>query len=852
MRSVVLRGLLARRLRLVLTSLAIALGVMLISGSYIFTDTFTHSFDKIFSASYKGVDVSITPHVAVEADQNDFEPPIPASVLAKVKAVPGVASAQGAIFDQSATILNKQGKTFHTGGAPQFLGSASANPRFDVFQYVSGHKPASGDQLALDKATADKEHFKLGDKISVQSDTGRRSYDLVGIVKLGGVDSFGGASVALLTLPAAQKATGKVGQFDSISAASTPGTNADVLSARIRAALPRTVEVRTGQQQAAKQSNDIRDNLSFLTTALLSFAGIALFVGAFLIFNTFSITVAQRMREMALLRTLGATRRQIRVSVLSEGLVLGVLGSLIGIGLGVLAAIGLKALFHAIGFDVPSSGMVIESRTIIVSILVGVLVTLAATLAPALRATRVPPIAALREGAVLPKGRGQRWSIPIAVLITVVGIGLMVAGLFAISDSGQAVSALGLGAALVFIGVALLSPKLVGPIASVVGRPIQRVGGISGRLARENVVRQPGRTAVTAAALMVGVALVTFASVFAASANKTVSAAIDSRLTGQAVIQNNNGFSSFSADATRAAGQVPGVAKIAALRSSAGRLTPDGSKADVRGVDPATFSSLYRLPISSGPADAVSQLGLDGTVLDKDFAKSHKLKVGSRFSLRTPTDQVVGLHVVGLSDDSTGVSTDVMISNALIQSRFGVNRDDIVFVGYAPGSDDKAVTARLKAALEREFPETDTLTNKEFKDQQAGQINQLLGIIFALLGLAIIVSLFGIVNTLVLSITERTRELALLRAIGTSRRQVRRMIRGESVIIAMIGSILGTVLGVALAVLVSRPLHDLKFAFPVGSIIIVLILGALAGVFAAIWPARRASKLDVLASLSYE
>ncbi len=852
MRSVVLRGLLARRLRLLLTSLSIALGVMLISGSYIFTDTFTHSFDKIFSASYKGVDVSITPHVAVSDQQNDFAPPIPESVLATVKTVPGVAAAQGNIFDQSATILNKKGKPFHTGGAPQFLGSASLIDRFEVFQYVKGHRPQADDQLALDKATADKQHFRLGDTVSVQSDTGRRDYHLVGIVKLGGVDSFGGASVALLTLPAAQKATGKVGKFDAIDAAAAPGTNAKALSARIRAALPRTVEVRTGQQQASKQSKDIRDNLSFLTTALLSFAGIALFVGAFLIFNTFSITVAQRMREMALLRTLGATRRQIRVSVLTEGLVLGVLGSLIGIGLGVLAALGLKALFDAIGFDVPSSGMVIESRTIIVSLLVGVLVTLAATLAPALRATRVPPIAALREGAVLPKGRGQRYSLPIAILITVVGVALMVAGLFAISDSGQAVTALGLGAAAVFIGVALLSPKLVGPIASVVGRPIQRFGGMPGRLARENVVRQPGRTAVTAAALMIGVALVTFASVFAASANKTVSAAIDSRLTGQAVVQNANGFSSFSADATRAAAGVRGVATVAALRTSAGKLVPRGTKVGVRGVDPTTTAALYKLPISSGPSDAISQLGLVNTILAKNFAKDHKLKVGSSLMLRTPTDQVVPLRVVGLSDDSTGVSTDVMISNALIQSKFGVTRDDIVFVGYEPGANEKAVTARLKATLDREFPETHTLTNKEFKDQQAGQINQLLSIIFALLGLAIVVSLFGIVNTLVLSITERTRELALLRAIGTSRRQVRRMIRGESVIIAMIGSILGTVLGVALAVLVSRPLPELKFSLPIGSIIVVLILGALAGVFAAIWPARRASKLDVLTSLSHE
>jgi putative ABC transport system permease protein len=272
----------------------------------------------------------------------------------------------------------------------------------------------------------------------------------------------------------------------------------------------------------------------------------------------------------------------------------------------------------------------------------------------------------------------------------------------------------------------------------------------------------------------------------------------------------------------------------------------------VRGIDPATLPELYRLPISSGPSDAVARLGTNGAILNKDFAASHKLRIGSPFRLLTPTSAIAPLHVVALTDDSTGVAADVTIPNALIAKSFGVTRDDIVFVGYASGVDQKAVTARLKAALTREFPEVQTLTNQEFKVQQAGQVDQLLHIIFALLGLAIIVSLFGIVNTLVLSITERTRELALLRAIGTSRRQVRRMIRGESVIIAMIGAILGTVLGIALAVLVSRPLHNLEFAFPLGDVIAVLILGALAGVMAAIWPARRASKLDVLASLSHE
>ena len=355
---------------------------MLITGSYVFTDTFTAQLRQDLHRVVQGrrrVD-----HAARRGrPTDDFAAPIPA-----VGPRPRQAGARrrrgrrASIFDQSATILNKQGKPFHKGGAPQFLGSASLVDRFEEFTFVQGHKPIADDQIALDKSTADKEHFALGDRVQVQATTGKRSYKLVGIVKLGGVDSFGGASVALLTLPAAQLATGKVGHSTRSTRPGKPGVNAQALSADIRAVLPPTVEVRTGAQQAAKQSSDLRDNLGFLTTALLVFAGIALFVGAFLIFNTFSITVAQRMREMALLRTLGATRRQIRRSVLAEGLVLGVLGSILGIGLGLLAAVGLKALFGAIGFDVPSSGMVIESRTIIVSLVVGVGVTMVATLAP--------------------------------------------------------------------------------------------------------------------------------------------------------------------------------------------------------------------------------------------------------------------------------------------------------------------------------------------------------------------------------------------------------------------------------------------------------------------------------------
>src|SRR5919197_415457 len=397
MAKVAFRGLFARKLRLVLTTLAVVLGTTLIAGTYVFTDSINSAFDTIFSVSNKNVDAAITPHKTIDtSDNGGTQPTIPASVLQQVRSTRGVAAAQGSVFD-TGTILGKNGKRISSGGAPNFIGSASELLRFQAATFKEGHAPRTADEATIDAATAKKQHWKLGDKVCAVAVAERKCYTLVGTTQIAGLSSFGGAAVLDLILPEAQRLLGK-------------GTS---------------VDVRTGSEQAAKESKDIRDNLGFLKTFLLAFAFIALFVGAFLIFNTFSITVAQRMREFALLRTLGASRRQIWRAVVNEGLLLGVVGGVVGFLLGIGTAALLRVLFKAFGADLPSKGVVIESRTVIVTVLVGTVVSLVASIAPAPRAMRVPPVEALREGAVpVPRGHGRRMLF-LASFLLVVGVGLM-------------------------------------------------------------------------------------------------------------------------------------------------------------------------------------------------------------------------------------------------------------------------------------------------------------------------------------------------------------------------------------------------------------------------------------------
>jgi putative ABC transport system permease protein len=847
-----LKSLWARRTRAFTTTLAVFIGVALVAGTYVLTDTINAAFDDIFESSLEGTDVVITAKEEVR-QESGVTPTFDASALEAVKRVDGVRVAAGGIFSVGG-IFDQENDRIGSQFAPKFI-SSTAPPALDPQTYPEGDPPRSPDEAAIDQAAADQAGLEVGDTIRVAGERKAKRYELVGITRLGDA-SFGGAVVATLTLPEAQIVTGNVGRFDQISVAADEGVSAPMLQRRIAAAVPDNLRVETAQENANRESDEIRDDLGFFRVALLVFAGVALFVGAFLIFNTFSITVAQRVREFGMLRTLGASRRQILGSVILESLLIGAVGAVAGILGGLAFAKGINALFEAIGVDLPSTAQVVATRTIVVSLLIGILITLVSSLAPAVRSTRIPPMAALSEIEPVRSRRRTALYSALAVLVIAAGLAMLLAGLFGdIESSGSAAALMGGGAVLVLLGVAIFSPRLVKPLASLGGAPIQRLRGLTGRLARENTQRKPGRTAATSAALMIGLALVTFVAVFAAGFKGSISAAVDRNFQGELVIQNTDGFSPIPAAAARAARQVPGVDVVSSLRFIQAEDIGAGSgKPRISALDPRTANDVLSLDWEEGGPDTLSSLTDRGIIVDKGYADANGVEVGDRLRFLTQIGRRPAFEVAGIVKDNADLIGSGIVTQAAMAREFGTRDDTYDYVRLDPGADAAAVQDRLSAIAERDFPTTEVLNQEEVKEKSEEQINQLLGLVYALLSLAVIVSLFGIANTLALSIHERTRELGMLRAIGMSRRQVRQMVRYEAVITSLIGAVLGLVLGVIFAALVSRPLEDEGFTltYPIATLVVLVVLAGLAGVVAAIGPARRASRLNVLEALAYE
>ena len=854
--KVALRGMAGRKLRAILTAFAIVLGVAMMSGAYVLTDTIDKAFDTIFVESYAGTDVVVTGKEAGISFEGESAqaPPIPEETLDRVRSVDGVEVAAGSLLDFQAKLLRPDGEAIGTGGAPAFafgIDTDSEYDRFNPLNLVEGRWASGDGEVVVDEGVAENENLQIGDQIGVASVGPAEQFQIVGIAKYGDLSSLGGATFAILDVPTAQKLLDKEGQLDSVQAAAEDGVTPEELTRRIQAELGSDVTVRTGVEQADEESGEIATFTSIIRYFLLSFAGIALFVGAFVIFNTLSITVAQRTREFATLRTIGASRRQVLTTVIVEAFVIGLIASIIGLFSGLGLAVGLNELFVALNLDLPQTTTVFATRTVIVSLLVGTLVTVFAGLFPAVRATRVPPIAAVREGATLPRSRLARFTPYIAgVIVALAVLALSYGTLVDDIATGDRFALLGIGVLSLFIGVAMLSSRLVVPLAKVVGIPARRIGGIAGQLADGNAQRNPGRTAATAAALMIGIALVTFVAVLAQGLRVSNSDAIERQIQANLIITSQDGYSEFPAAVGDAVEDAGGAETISNVRQDIAEI--DGNAGNLTGLD-ERIDDVYDFRWDQGSDELLTSLGGNGVVLPDNVAEDHDLAVGDTVTVRSTDNKRKDFVVRGIYDGSPfyPLLGSASISQDAFDGLYDRPRNRFTLMNV-PG-EPEAAKADVEQAVEG-FPDTRIQTRQEWIDKEDREIGQFLLLLYVLLALSVIISLFGMVNTLVLSVFERTRELGMLRAVGMTRRQVRRMIRHESVITALIGAALGLPLGIFLALLVTRALsqYDLQFAIPAGSLIVFVLVSIFAGLLAAILPARRAARLRVLEALQYE
>jgi putative ABC transport system permease protein len=852
-RSVIVRGFLTRKLRSALTAIAILLGVAMISGTFVLTDKINTAFADIFESGNKNVDVVVEQPKRFTTDEDATDVvPFDQSVLDAVRSAPGITMAAGAIETQGFLVRGDEKLKPSSNGPPALLFTATP-PELSAFTTVEGRLPEASGEVAVLQDQADDDNLKIGDQLQLSTDTGLHPVTIAGILKFGDVSSIGGATVTVATLPDIQQWYDLPGQVTRIEARGAEGADQTQLAAAVRQVVPGQLDVLTGEQEAKEASDDIASDLSFLNYILLAFGFVAVFVGAFIIFNTYTITVAQRTREFGMLRTIGASRRQVLGTVLGEALIVAIIATVIGFFGGILFAAGIMALFDAAGFGIPSTGTPVELRTIIWAVVVGVGVTVLAAMVPAWRATRVAPVAALREG-VETKKRRRPWIRPVIAAIVFAVSGLLL--YYGVAGEGSLATRLLLGVAggaiLFFIGVALIATYLVRPVVAVVGILVGRLGG-AGKLAMENTTRNTGRTAVTAAALMIGTGLVVFVTILFTGLKDSFTDSVDRSVRGDLIITSETWGQGLPTQAIPTIDAVQGVDFASPIGVVPAEFNGSFTNALI-GVDGERLSGVYRFDWINGSDALVGELGTNGALVEKDIAETENLGPGSTLNVETQAGATTTLQVLGTYEDPNLLNGIVVSNEALAPvippGQTGIN---YIFVKNDGGADAAQVQTAVETALEQ-FPNAKVQSNAELKEEVEAQVDQVLYIFYALLAMSVIISLFGIVNTLVLSVYERTREIGMLRAIGTTRRQLRRMIRYESVLTAVLGGLLGVAVGIVFGYVMSTALEDegLSFVLPIGTIIVFMIIAILAGVLAAIFPARRAAKLNVLEALQYE
>jgi len=842
------RGLAAHKLRLGLTMLGIILGVAFISGTIVFASTVSQTITGIFAASGKGTDVVVRPQQVfgngLSQNVSGLGAPVPGSLLDTVRGVAGVDKVHGTV-NGFAAILDRDGKAI---GSSQVGSDWIDDQDFTLMRLSSGHAPGTATEIAIDSASAKKTGYRLGDEVKVATKDGVHPYTLAGIFQFGASGPVGGTTVTAFAPATAQQVlSDEPGTYGEIDVHARPGVTQAQLRDAIATRLPSGFEAITGAKATADDIASVKDVITLLQTFLLAFAVIAVFVSSFIIFNTFSMLVAQRTREMALLRAIGASRGQVTRLILGEAGVFALLGSALGVGAGVLLAIGLRDLFHVIGPQLPATGLAVPASAIWIPMLVGVVVTLLAAYVPARRAARIPPVAALREDGTVPE-RSLRIRLVVGLVVTLAGIAAAVAGQFATGSAALALVAL--GAAVTFAGVTVLSPALSRPLTGVLGWPFARLFGAVGLLSRENARRNPRRTAATASALMIGLTLVGTVTVLGSSAASSVDRQLDASIHTDYQVTAPNA-TSFSAAVRDTVAGVPGVRGAVPLRN--GQLKLGGTVRDVVASDPAQLVALFQLQLRAGS----TALGSDELLVNSTIAKDNGWSVGSQVDGQYQDGTTTTMRVAGVYTDVKTVVNAVPSIVVSLDSYRAHNPGDVVDqVGITTdaGADQAATRTALQNAL-AQWPTLLLQDKQEIKNGYRSTIDLVLSLVLVLLVLSVVIAALGIVNTLALSVIERTREIGLLRAVGMQRRQVRRMIRYEAVVIAVYGAVLGLALGVACgwaaqAALVETGIDVL--AVPVGQLLVYVLVGALIGVVAAFWPARRAARLNILRAITVQ
>ena len=848
MLRIALKGVLARKTRLFLTSIAVVLGTAFLSGTYIFSDTLTTTFDQLFADIYKNTDGYVRSTQVIDGGFGQEERQrIPISTVDLVRKIPGVSGAAGNI-QAFARIIGKDGQPLGEDGfGPPTFGASISDYKGELWTISQGALPTKPTEFAMDDVNAKKAKFAIGDSVKVVAAGGSRTFTLVGIARHGQARSPGGATFALFDITTASEFLVKAGFIDAVLLQSDGTLSDEELAAKITAVLPPTLDIETltGAQITKEVQSDVGEGLSFFSTLLSVFSFIALGVGCFVIYNVFSITAAQRQRENALFRAIGASKRQITQAMLVEAIAVGIVGSIVGLFSGVLLAQGLSAVLRVTGVSLPPGSLIFAQRTIVTVLTVGMIVTVASAILPALRAGKVPPLAAMRSTALDTPGSITR-RVLIASAFAISGFGILLAVILGADNV-----LLGLAILLVFIAILIAGPAVARPVSLFIGRPAARLRGITGAMARQNAARNPKRTSRTAAPVLIGVALVMAVTVLASTIRAEISDAFGKQFTGDfSITADSNFFGGFSPSLADDINALPGVQRASGLGVSVAKISISGKDKGklVTVIDPLTVEGIFDIGLIDTP---VTSLTKDGVFVSQKAALKTSLVRGSTVAVTLSDGSLHNLEVQGIyvRDQLAGNYT---VSRQLFDETTVSRFDTAIFILKKDGVQDSDIRTSLNAAIKK-YGTGELLSKSEYIKKQAAQVNQLLGLIYGLLFLSVIIAIVGIIITLLLSVHERQREIGLLRAVGMTKSQVRTTVRWESVITSLFGALMGILLGLGLGWIVIFSLRDQgikRFTVPTTGTLVILVLSFIVGVIAAAYPAHRATKVDLLDALA--